>query len=90
MAKSCKAESSGIVEFAATLSTKNLKLTGFATHMLQNGADFVTIAECLGHALLSNTQKYTHLAKVDIIDAYNVAHRRGVGNEGEGPGSRSA
>ena len=25
-----------IVDFAATLSTKNLKLTGFATHMLQN------------------------------------------------------
>ena len=28
MAKSCKAEVSGIVEYAATLSTKNLRLTG--------------------------------------------------------------
>jgi len=53
----------------------------FATHMLQNGADIVTIAECLGHVSLSNTQKYTHLAMVDIIDAYNIAHprRRGPG-----------
>jgi site-specific recombinase XerD len=48
----------------------------FATHTLQNGADIVTIAECLGHASLSNTQKYTHLAMVDIIDAYNIAHPR--------------
>jgi integrase/recombinase XerC len=48
----------------------------FATYMLQNGADIVTIAECLGHASLSNTQKYTHFAMVDIIDAYNIAHPR--------------
>jgi len=47
-----------------------------AVCMLQNGADIVTIGECLGHASLSNTQKYTHLALVDIIDAYNIAHRR--------------
>jgi site-specific recombinase XerD len=47
-----------------------------ATHMLENGADIVTIGECLGHASLSNTQKYTHLAMVDIIDAYNIAHPR--------------
>lgn len=44
----------------------------FATHVLQNGADIVTIAECLGHASLSNT----HLGMVDIIDAYNIAHPR--------------
>jgi site-specific recombinase XerC len=28
------------------------------------------------HASLSTTQKYTHLAMVDIIDAYNRAHPR--------------
>jgi integrase/recombinase XerC len=48
----------------------------FATHMLQGGADLVTIAECLGHASFSTTQRYTHLAMVDIVDAYNIAHPR--------------
>jgi site-specific recombinase XerD len=46
------------------------------THMLQNGADIVTIGECLRRASLSNTQKYTHLAMVDIVDAYNIADPR--------------
>jgi site-specific recombinase XerC len=36
----------------------------------------LTIGECLGHAALRNTQKYTHFAMVDIIDAYNIAHPR--------------
>ncbi len=44
--------------------------------MLQRGADIVTIAECLGHVRLSNTQKYTQLATMDIMDAYNLAHPR--------------
>jgi site-specific recombinase XerD len=48
----------------------------FATHMLQRGVDIMTIAECLGHASLSNTQKYTHLSMVNVMDAYNIAHPR--------------
>jgi hypothetical protein len=34
---------------------------------MQRGADVVTIAECLGHANLSNTQKYTHIALNDVL-----------------------
>jgi integrase/recombinase XerC len=48
----------------------------FATHLVQNGADIVTVAGCLGHASLSNTQKYVHLTLVDVIGAYDRAHPR--------------
>jgi len=48
----------------------------FATHMLQGGADIVSIGACLGHASLSTTQKYVHLAMVDITNAYDIAHPR--------------
>jgi len=48
----------------------------FATHMLQGGADIVSIGAYLGHASLSTTQKYVHLAMVDITNAYDIAHPR--------------
>jgi integrase/recombinase XerC len=48
----------------------------FATHLMQNGCDIVTIAECLGHASLSNTQKYVHVSMVDVMNNYNKAHPR--------------
>ena len=48
----------------------------FATHLVQRGADIVTVAECLGHQSLSNTQKYVHLTLVDVIGAYDRAHPR--------------
>ncbi len=47
-----------------------------ATHLMQNGCDIVTIAECLGHASLSNTQKYVHVSMVDVANNYNKAHPR--------------
>ncbi|MGZ9242402.1 MAG: tyrosine-type recombinase/integrase [Candidatus Binatia bacterium] len=40
------------------MSTHGLRHT-FATHMMQNGADMVSIAACLSHASLSTTQIYT-------------------------------
>jgi integrase/recombinase XerC len=44
--------------------------------MLQGGADIVSIGACMGHASLSTTQKYVHLAMVDITNAYGIAHPR--------------
>ena len=48
----------------------------FATHMMQNGADMVSIAACLGHASLSTTQIYTHITLVEVINNYDMAHPR--------------
>ena len=48
----------------------------FATHMLRGGAPLRYLQELLGHASISTTQVYTHLAQEQIQNEYDKAHPR--------------
>jgi len=48
----------------------------FATNMLNNGADLVSVKDLLGHASLNTTSIYTHVTDEMIMKVYKNAHPR--------------
>ena len=46
----------------------------FASHLIDSGADLMSIKDLLGHSSLSSTQIYTHVKLNKLIETYNQSH----------------
>jgi integrase/recombinase XerD len=47
----------------------------FATHMLEGGADFISLQRMLGHRVLANTATYAHVSARELAEVHRATHR---------------
>ena len=46
----------------------------YATHLLNEGCDILTVKELLGHESLESTQVYTHVSNERLKEVYMKCH----------------